>query len=77
MGSDNPGRRGGHLANPEPWYRIEHAVWGYVELVRNREQGKRELIDGPRDRKATEEAKKDLAAFSARFEEQKKRNQDR
>jgi hypothetical protein len=40
----------------EPWYRIEHAVWGYVELVHNREEGKRELIDGPRDRKHREEA---------------------
>lgn len=42
--------------NPDPWHRIEHAVWGYVELVRNREQGKRELRDGPRDRKHRDEA---------------------
>jgi hypothetical protein len=46
--------------NPDPWYRIEHAVWGYVELVRNRELGKRELRDGPRDRKHREEATKCL-----------------
>jgi hypothetical protein len=42
--------------NPDPWHRIEHAVRGYVELVRNREQGKRELRDGPRDRKHRENA---------------------
>jgi hypothetical protein len=56
--------------NPDPWYRIEHAVWGYVELVRSREQDKRfdltsgvwrELRDGPRDRKHREEAMQHLA----------------
>ena len=49
--------------NAEPWYRIEHAVWGYVELVHNREASKRELIEGPRDRKHREEAMQDLATF--------------
>jgi hypothetical protein len=42
--------------HPDPWHRIEHAVNGYVELVRNREQGKVEFRDGPRDRKHREEA---------------------
>jgi hypothetical protein len=32
---------------PRYWYRIEHAIHGYVELVRNRESGRRELVEGP------------------------------
>jgi hypothetical protein len=42
--------------SPRYWYRIEHAIHGYVELVRNRESGRRELIEGPRDRKQREDA---------------------
>lgn len=53
--------------SPDPWYRIEHAVSGYVELVRNREQGKRELRDGPRDRKHSEEALKMIKQNEAMF----------
>jgi hypothetical protein len=41
---------------PRYWHRIEHAVNGYVELVRKREVGKPELIEGPRDRKHREDA---------------------
>lgn len=41
---------------PRYWHRIEHAVWGYLELVHNREAGTPELIDGPRDRKQRQEA---------------------
>jgi hypothetical protein len=44
--------------SPRYWFRIEHAIYGYVELVRNRESGRRELIEGPRDRKHREEAQK-------------------
>lgn len=51
--------------HPDPWYRLEHAVWGYIELVRNREQGKIEFRDGPRDRKSTEDAKKMFAQHEA------------
>jgi hypothetical protein len=47
--------------SPMGWFRIEHAVSGYVELVRNRESGKRELLDGPRDRKTRADAKKHVA----------------
>lgn len=42
------------------WYRVEDAVHGYIELVRNRESGQRQLIDGPRDRKQREDAMKML-----------------
>jgi hypothetical protein len=45
---------------PEHWNRIEHAVHGYIELVRNRESGKRELKLGPRDRKHREEVQRRL-----------------
>lgn len=43
---------------PQPWYRIEHAVTGYVELVRNREQGIVEFRDGERDRRSQVEAER-------------------
>ena len=56
--------------SPMGWYRIEHAVSGYVELVRRREKGDRELLDGPRDRKHREEAMKQLAEFKQRFGKQ-------
>jgi hypothetical protein len=48
------------------WFRIEHAVSGYVELVRRRERGDRELLNGPGDRKARAEAKKHLVEFHRR-----------
>ncbi len=36
-----PRLREGDLSQPpDRWYRLEHAIYGYVELVRNREQGK-------------------------------------
>ena len=41
---------------PEPWYRLEHAIRGYIDLVRNREQGKIEYRDGKRDREQHERA---------------------
>jgi hypothetical protein len=43
--------------SPRYWHRIEHAVYGYVEMVRNQESGKRELRAGPRDRQQQERAK--------------------
>lgn len=52
-----PRRRESDLSQPpDPWCRLEHAIYGYVELVRNREQGKVEYRDGERDRKHREEA---------------------
>lgn len=50
---------------PRYWYRIEHAVHGYVEMVRNRESGRRELVEGPRDRKQREDAIKMLKQTEA------------
>ncbi|MCV7068325.1 hypothetical protein H7H51_26100 [Mycolicibacterium farcinogenes] len=48
-----PRRREGDLSQPpDPWYRLEHAIHGYIELVRNREQGKIEYRDGQRDRES-------------------------
>jgi hypothetical protein len=49
--------------SPRYWYRIEHAVNGYVELVRSREAGTPELLEGPRDRKHREEAQKMFKQF--------------
>jgi hypothetical protein len=48
---------------PRYWHRVEHAVNGYVELVRNRESGRRELVDGPRDRKQRENARQTFKRF--------------
>jgi hypothetical protein len=49
--------------SPPYWHRIEHAVNGYVQLVRIRESGKQVLIEGPRDRKQREEAQKMFQQF--------------
>lgn len=48
---------------PRYWYRIEDAVYGYIELVRNRESGRRELIHGQRDRKQHEQAQEMFKRF--------------
>ncbi|WP_236747060.1 hypothetical protein [Mycobacteroides abscessus] len=48
---------------PDPWHRLEHAISGYVELVRNREQGKIEFRDGERDRRHREDAMKMFEQF--------------
>jgi hypothetical protein len=62
-----PRLREGDLSQPpDPWYRLEHAIYGYVELVRNREQGKIEFREGERDRKSQKEAVKDFADFYRR-----------
>jgi hypothetical protein len=42
---------------PDPWPRIERAVSGFRDLVRQRESGSRELRDGERDRKSKANAK--------------------
>lgn len=52
---------------PDPWYRIEHAVNGYVQMVRNREQGKTEFRDGERDRKHHEDAQRMFKDYEAMF----------
>lgn len=49
-------REGDVSQQPDPWYRLEHAIRGYVDLVRNREQGKIEYRDGERDREHHERA---------------------
>jgi hypothetical protein len=67
-----PRVREGDLSQPpDPWYRLEHAIHGYVELVRNREQGKIEYRDGQRDRKSTEDAMKMFAQHEAMFKRAK------
>ncbi|GJN99104.1 hypothetical protein NJB1907f44_48910 [Mycobacterium marinum] len=45
---------------PRYWHRVEDAVYGYIDLVRRRETGDRELVFGPRDRKHREAALKML-----------------
>jgi hypothetical protein len=49
--------------SPPYWHRIEHAVNGYVQLVRIRESGKHVPIEGPRDRKQREDAQKMFKQF--------------
>nr|WP_208411202.1 hypothetical protein [Mycolicibacterium fluoranthenivorans] len=62
-----PRVRGGDLSQPpDTWHRLEHAIYGYVEIVRNREQGKIEYRDGERDRKSTREAMQMLERFKNR-----------
>lgn len=64
-----PRVRGGDLSQPpDPWHRLEHAIHGYVELVRNRERGKIEFRDGERDRKSTEDAMKMFERFKPMLE---------
>lgn len=52
-----PRVREGDLSQPpDPWYRLEHAIHGYLNLVRNRERGEIEYRDGKRDREHYERA---------------------
>lgn len=51
--------------SPEPWPRIERAIYGFRDLVRGRESGHREVRDGERDREHR-------AAVQKRFEEMKR-----
>ncbi|CPV56680.1 Uncharacterised protein [Mycobacteroides abscessus subsp. massiliense] len=67
-----PRRRESDLSQPpEPWYRLEHAIHGYIELVRNREQGKVDYRDGQRDRESHERALQLLKQHQATFAKQK------
>lgn len=67
-----PRRREGDLSQPpDPWYRLEHAIHGYIELVRNREQGKVEYRDGQRDRENHERALQMMQQHQAIFERSK------
>lgn len=45
---------------PDPWPRIERAIYGFRDLVRQRESGKREYRRGERDRERREEAERRL-----------------
>lgn len=56
---------------PDPWYRLEHAIRGYIELVRNREQGKIEYRDGKRDREHHERALQMMQQHKATSERSK------
>lgn len=42
---------------PEPWPRIERAIYGYRDLVRTRESDQYEYRDGPHDRRSRIEAR--------------------
>lgn len=61
-------REGDASQPPDPWYRLEHAIHGYVELVRNRGKGKVEYRDGPRDRAQREDAMKMFERFKPMLE---------
>jgi hypothetical protein len=67
---------GDNSQSPMGWFRIEHAVSGYVELVRDREEGKRELVDGPRDRKQREEAMRMIQQNEAQLRARAPRKSD-
>ena len=51
---------------PDHWPRIERAVYGFRDLVRQRESGNRESRDGERDRKHRADAEKWFAEMEAR-----------
>jgi hypothetical protein len=56
-------RRGGvgSSAALHPYYRIEHAVYGHIDLVRRREAGNRELQDSPEDEESQRRAQQMFA----------------
>lgn len=69
-----PRVREGDLSQPpDPWYRLEHAIHGYLNLVRNREQGEIEYRDGKRDREHYERA---IQIFEQHNEMAEARQQD-
>lgn len=71
-----PRRREADLSQPpDPWYRLEHAICGYIELVRNREQGKVEYRDGQRDRESRERALQIMQQHKSMFDNQKQARQ--
>jgi hypothetical protein len=51
---------------PDPWPRIERAVYGFRDLVRQRESGNRESRDGELDRKSKADAKQRITELNAR-----------
>jgi hypothetical protein len=57
---------------PDPWPRIERAIYGFRDLVRQRESGNRELRDGERDRKHRADAEQRFAQAEARRGETRK-----
>lgn len=65
-----PRMREGDLSQPpDRWYRLEHAIRGYIELVRNREQGNVEYRDGQRDREQKERAMQMFAQHRATLDQ--------
>lgn len=57
---------------PDPWPRVERAIYGFRDLVRQRESGNRELRDGERDRKHRADAEQRFAQAEARRGETRK-----
>lgn len=73
-----PRQREGDLSQPpDRWYRLEHAIRGYIELVRNREQGKVEYRDGQRDRDSHERALQMMQQHKTMFGHQTQARQGR
>jgi hypothetical protein len=64
---------GGFSQGPRPNYRIEHAVQGYIDIVRRRERGDRELVESPEDGKHREAAQAQMRQFTTQFERDKRR----
>lgn len=51
---------------PDPWPRIERAIYGFRDLVRQRESGGREYRRGKRDRERREEADRTFKELNSR-----------
>jgi len=51
---------------PDPWPRIERAIYGFRDLVPQRESGNREFRDGKRDRKQKADVKQRAKELEAR-----------
>jgi hypothetical protein len=51
---------------PDPWPRIERAIYGFRDLVRQRESGNRESRDGELDRKSKADVQQRVAEVDAR-----------
>jgi hypothetical protein len=53
---------------PDPWPRIEKAIYGFRDLVRQRESGEREYRRGKRDREQREDVDRRFKEFNSRIE---------
>ncbi|WP_280254030.1 hypothetical protein [Nocardia abscessus] len=72
-----PIARSEYSAYPRPYYRIEHAVEGYLDLIKRREAGDREQRESPADKKHHEEAMRMISQAQESFERARAQKIDR